>query len=310
MNLIEHAPAPLSNPWRGVTPAKLARATCLAYGALLAVLGVGFYDRAAWATALWPWPDVRMSFVFLASIAAAVAAASIWIGLTGETAAVAGVALSSVVTNLGLAVYLTGRAVVRDEPRLVVWILGSLGFFVASLAVLRWGRRQSVRDRRAVPALLRWVLLGYTAVLLAVGIALVGQREGVFPWDLSAGTSTLFGSIFLGAAAFFAYGAGRGRRALATAQLWGFLAYDLVLFIPYAGMIGDKGGVGGGYHDAYYGYGAVSASSGDGVNERSLAVYLVVLAVSTAVSLWYGVVQPLLGRGWSRRGLTLSAGRA
>jgi hypothetical protein len=166
-----------------------------------------------------------------------------------------------------------------------------------------------VRDPRPVPTLLRWSFLGYSAVLLAVGIALVGQVDRVLPWDLAAGTSALFGAIFLGAAAFFAYGALRGRRALATAQLWAFLAYDLVLFIPYAGMIGDEEGVGGGYYDAYYGYGGTTASSGDGVNERSLAVYLAVLAVSTAVSLWYGVVQPLAARGWSRRGVTFSAGR-
>jgi hypothetical protein len=291
-----------------VRPATVARAACLVYGALLAILAAGLHGRAGWATAIWPWTDVRMSFVFLASIATAVAAASIWIALTGETAAVAGVALSSVVTNLGIAAYLTGRAVVRDEPPLLVWIVGSLGFFVASLAVLRWGLRQPVRCSRSAPAGLRWVFLGYTTVLLTVGIALVGQGERVFPWDLSAGTSTLFGSIFIGAAAFFAYGAVRGSRALATAQLWAFLAYDVVLLIPYAGMIGDEGAAGGGYYGGYSGYGT-AATGGDGVNERSLAVYLTVLAASTAVSLWYGAVQPLRERGWSWRGLTLSAGR-
>jgi hypothetical protein len=290
------------------TPATAVRVSCLAYGAVLSVLCVGFFTRAPWATAIWPWGDARMSFVFLAAIAAAVAAASIWLGLAGEPAAIAGVALSSVVTNLGIAAYLAGRAVVRDEPGLLTWVVGSLGFFAASLAIVRWSLRQPVRDPRPAPGLVRWAFLGYTGVLLAVGVALVFQVDHVFPWDLAAGTSTLFGAIFLGAASFFGYAAIRPRRALATGQLWAFLAYDLVLLIPYAGMIGKEGGTTGGYYGGYYG--SAVGGAGDGVNERSLVVYLAVLAFSAGLSLWYGVVRPLAARGLPRRRLSLAAERA
>jgi hypothetical protein len=41
-----------------------------------------------------------------------------------------------------------------------------------------------------------------------------------------------------------------------------------------------------------------------------LTVYLAVLAFSTGLSLWYGVVRPLAARGWLRRRLSLSAERA
>ncbi len=65
---------------------RVIRFACIANGVAYFVVGAGLYVKAPWATSLWPWPDVGMSYVFLASIAAAIGAPSIWIGLTGEFA--------------------------------------------------------------------------------------------------------------------------------------------------------------------------------------------------------------------------------
>jgi hypothetical protein len=75
--------------------------------------------------------------------------------------------------------------------------------------------------------------------------------------------------------------------AFASGTPWGFLAYDLVLFSPYIALLGKEGDPATGFDP--YGYG-VTPGGGNGVNETSLAVYLVVLTVSTLLALWaFGV---------------------
>lgn len=48
------------------------------------VLAVGFFFQMDWAKATWPWPDGRLSYIFLSSILIAIAAPMLWISLTGE----------------------------------------------------------------------------------------------------------------------------------------------------------------------------------------------------------------------------------
>ena len=59
--------------------------TALACFAVSAAL----FFQVGFASALWPWPDSNLSFVFLASIVAASAASILWIGLSGDTRATA-----------------------------------------------------------------------------------------------------------------------------------------------------------------------------------------------------------------------------
>jgi hypothetical protein len=259
----------------------------LGFGALWLVMTVALYQRAAWATALWPWADSRMSFIFLASIAAAIAVPTIWVGLTGELAALAAQTLDSAVVNGLAAAYLLGRVLWHDDEVLVAAVV-CVAMSVASLLIFLWSRRLPIRDPRPTPRFVRGWFAFFVAALVLVGAALFFQVERVFPWDLEPRSSTIFGAVFLGSALFFAYAALRPRWTFAACALWAFLAYDLVLAIPYLQMIGKEAD--GGNSTGMYGY--VSSTGGNGVNEQSLTVYLAVIAASIALTLYCFLVHP------------------
>ena len=80
------------------------------------VVTVGFIGETPWATDLWPWQVTPLSYLFIASILAAIAMPVIWIGTSGELAAIRAGAIDLAVTFDGMCVYLlilngdTGRS--------------------------------------------------------------------------------------------------------------------------------------------------------------------------------------------------------
>lgn len=212
---------------RAIRPALL----CL--GALLLLLALGFFGRAAWATALWPWPDGRLSFVFVASILAAIAAPLLWIGATGELGAASGGAINLFVTFAGGAGWLALLASRGGGTRILVTAALFAATALLTAGIWRWSRRLPRRDRRPVPAPVRASFALFAALLVPVGVALVARAPHIFPWPLHPDSSVLYGWIFLGAALYFIHGVVRPGWANAAGQLLGFLAYDLVLIGPF-----------------------------------------------------------------------------
>ena len=82
--------------------------------------------------------------------------------------------------------------------------------------------------------------------------------------------SVVAGAIFLGAAAYFAYASVRPRWTNAGGQLAGFLAYDLVLIVPFLTR----------FRSVYSGW------------SLSLTVYIVVVIGSGILAAWYLFVAP------------------
>ena len=78
-----------------------------------------------------------------------------------------------------------------------------------------------------------WVFI---ASLFLSGMALILQAP-IFPWALNRDTAVVFGCIFLGDAFYFLYGMFRPNWHNALGQLLSFLAYDLVLIIPFIGLL-------------------------------------------------------------------------
>ena len=64
------------------------------------------------------------------------------------------------------------------------------------------------------------------------GIALVAGTS-FLPWPVTDDLSVVVGLFFIGAAAYFAYGVAQPIIGNAFGQLLGFLAYDLVLIVPF-----------------------------------------------------------------------------
>ena len=111
---------------------KYLRFLLLAIGIVTAVLAVGITFRLSWATHLWAWPDSRLSFIFLGSIAAAIAAPVIWIGLTGELGAIPGGAINIATIGTTAAIYLLRLYTRRDDGQLLATAIIFLLIAVAS----------------------------------------------------------------------------------------------------------------------------------------------------------------------------------
>jgi hypothetical protein len=190
--------------------------------------------------ALWPWADdysglSPLSALFLASIAAAIGAPVLWIGWRRDWRAIQGGAINLAITFTGSAAYMALEAF-RSEaaPRGLTGL--AAGLLVAAglmLAWAVWSGRQAPLDKRPTPRPVRIAFALFILVLLAAGGALVLRVPQVMPWPITPAMSVIYGWIFLGAAAYFAAGLRLPVWTTAQGPLIGFLAYDLVLIVPF-----------------------------------------------------------------------------
>lgn len=249
----------------------LTRTSLVITGIALLLLSVGFYFQRPEALALWPWPDGRLSYIFVASILAAIATPVLWMGLNGELAGMRGGALDFSMTYFGLSATLILAGVAASElvsmPFYLYFVMISLLFNV----LLFWSTRTlTFQDDRPVPALVRGSFAVFTLLLLAVGVALIMRYPNVFPWPLKPQSSIVFGWIFLGAGMYFLYGLIRPVWGNACGQLIGFLAYDIVLLPPFL------------QHFA-----GVKAE-----HQLSLYVYTATISFSALLSIYYLFIHP------------------
>ena len=199
---------------------------------LTLILSGGFFADLPWATTLWPWSASPLSYVFIASILAAIAIPLLWIAVAGELAAVRAGALDLIVMYGGMFVYTLTRLGGPGQPRLWPYV-AVFGFACASSAAalvatrgIAWG------DVRPMPAPVRISFAVFVAILVPVALVLLVHAD-IFPWRLGPETSAMFGFAYLGAAVYFTCGVLAPRWANAAGQLAGFLVYDLILLAPF-----------------------------------------------------------------------------
>lgn len=217
---------------------KMIRAGLVVVGIILVGFSVGFFTQQPWAVAAWPWQDKSLSFAFVAAMQAAIAAALFWIAITGELGAMAAGALNLIVMMGGLATYMGIQVAVTGRPIFLIYTLVCLSFAVFNLWLFQWARRQPLYDTRPLPTLVRFSYILFIFALAAVGLALIIQIPNVLPWYVEGPTAVVLGWMFLGDAFYFFYplvqlGWAKARWHGAAAQLWSFLAYDLVLLGPF-----------------------------------------------------------------------------
>lgn len=217
---------------------KTSRVLLVIVGIALLGLSAGFFWQQPWAVQAWPWQDKSLSFAFVAAMQAAIAAAVFWIAATGELGAIAAGALNLLVMMSGLAVYLGQQAVATGQVIFLIDTLACALFALFNLRLFLWARRIPLRDRRPLPAFVRFSYIMFILALALVGTALVLQMPNVLPWAVEGPTSVALGWMFVGDAFYFLYaflpfGWAGARWHGAAAQLWSFLAYDLVLLGPF-----------------------------------------------------------------------------
>lgn len=212
-------------------PMKLIRTLIFLGGLVILALGLGFIFRVPLALSIWPWEDGRYSYLFIGSILAAVSAAALWIGWSGELGALPAGALNVFVIALTTSVYFFNLAA-QGRSKILPFGIASVLMAVTSGAAFFWSRRLPLTDTRPTPKLVRVSFGIFIASLFLAGGALV-LRLPVFPWDLNPDSSVIFGCIFLGDAFYFLYGLYRPHWGNGFGQLLSFLAYDLVLIVPF-----------------------------------------------------------------------------
>lgn len=210
---------------------KIVRTSIFIGGLIALALAFGFIFRVPLALSIWPWEDGRYSYLFIGSILAALSAAALWIGWTGELGALPAGSLNVFVIALTTAVYFFNLASQGRSDMLIFGLVSVLMALVSGAAFL-WSRRLPLTDSRPTPVLVKISFGIFIVSLFLAGGALI-LHTPIFPWDLNPDSSVIFGCIFLGDAFYFLYGLLRPRWGNAFGQLLSFLAYDLVLIVPF-----------------------------------------------------------------------------
>ena len=188
------------------------------------------------AKQLWLWWDSPLSLYFVAAMQAAIGAAMLWIGLSGELAALAAGALNLVVMMAGSALTLFWIAGLDLSSPIFYYAVGCALFALFNGWLFVWARRIPLRDSLPLPPLIRYSYMLFVAALAGLGIALLTTDWKILPWGFgeeNADTPRILGWMFFGDAFYFLYALLYPRWRNACAQLCSFLAYDLVLLGPF-----------------------------------------------------------------------------
>ena len=246
----------------------------------VAALGVAlaFVRGVPEVVALWPYSTAYgLTTIFIASMFAAIGAPIVWIGLSGDLAAIRPGAVNIIAVGVGLGGQATWKiAFEASSQELIIFAIAVWAVVVVVGVMMVLARNEKWRDPRPTPWLVRIAFGLFTFVLLTAGGLLV-QRVQIFPWVLDRDSALAFGVMFLGAAAYFIYGLVAPVWSNAKGQLIGFLAYDAVLLVPYLKLW--------------------PSTTGD--QRLGLTVYLAALAISGVIAIWFLFFNPIwrFGRG-------------
>ena len=217
---------------------RLAKTALIIVGLIDLVLAIGFFFQQAWATSLWPLPDTRLSYAFIAAILAGGAAPLIWIGLSGELSALAGYGLSFGIMYAGMGLSALGFYLRDQDPSLAVFAL-VMGTLAVAGGIIFLRTRHATQNSQLTPRIVTYAFTAEVLVLAAAGVLLILKVPNTLPWNLSPESSVLYGWVFLGLAFYYLYAVLNPKWTHAQGPLLGFLVYDLVLFLPLFARFGN-----------------------------------------------------------------------
>lgn len=255
---------------------KLIGNVTLVGGLIILALAFGFIFQIPFVIRIWPWPDSRLSYIFVGSLLAAISAAAIWIGWVRELGALSGGALNIFVIEIGATIYFLQQTFQANRSNFLVYGCLALLAAIVSIIAFFWSRRIPLSVSTPMPRLVRVSFGIFLAALGFASIALIFHLP-IFPWALNADSSFIFGCTFLGNAVYFLYGLLFPSWHNAKGQLLSFLAYDLVLIGPFLAL-----------------FGTIKPQF-----ELSLIIYVAVLVYSGAVAIYYSFFN-FQTRTWKR----------
>ena len=195
---------------------------------------VAFFLQWPFATVLWPFPGTTpLTFIFISSIFAAAAAPTLWAASTENYGALAGIGLDYLTILAPVAVLSFQLGASSGEPRMTTYGFVCVFGALFGLGLFLWSARIPIDPLPPMPGPVRWSFIIFIIALLIVGGRLVLKVPNSIPWTITPELSVVIGWMFLGAATYFAYGLLRPSWLNSAGQLIGFLAYDLVLIVPF-----------------------------------------------------------------------------
>jgi len=217
---------------------RLTNVAFILTGLLHLVLAVGFFFQQAWTTSLWPVPDTRLSYAFIAAILAGGGAPLIWVGLSGRIASLAGYGMGFGImyAGMGLSVLLF---YLRDQNPAFVWFAFVIGALALAGGIIFMRTRSMAEDLQPTPRVVIYAFIVEVLVLAGAGILLILKIPNTLPWKLSGESSVLYGWVFLGLAFYYLYAVLNRKWIHALGPLLGLLVYDLVLFSPLFARFGN-----------------------------------------------------------------------
>ena len=248
---------------------RTSRSVLFIVGMLSLVEAAGLGLHVSPFTGIWPLGDASVVDLYLGAYMAAIGASLLWIGISGELRAAVAGAINLTVAYAGLAIawFVLSEGAVDSRPLRTAALLAAVAA-VVSAGIAVWFRRFPLGNIRPLPRLLYVSFAGFALLLALVGGAVLLQMPNVFPLELSPVAAALVGCSFLGSATFFLYALAFPVCQNAHAQLWGFLAYDLVLIVPLT----------------------LEVNSAAASERPALLLNLVVLVYSSAVAIYYLLV--------------------
>lgn len=217
---------------------RLTKTALILTGLFHLVLAAGFFFQQAWATSLWPVPDTRLSYAFIAAILAGGGAPLIWAGLSGRLASLAGYGMSFGIIYAGMGISAL-LFYLRDQNQALAWFSLVMGMLAVLGGILFMQMRRMAEERQSTPRIVIYAFLVEVLVLAGAGILLILKVPNTLPWNLSPESSVLYGWVFLGLAFYYLYAVLDPQWIHALGPLLGFLVYDLVLFSPLFARFGN-----------------------------------------------------------------------
>ncbi len=198
------------------------------------LFAIAFFWQLPFAVNLWPFPGTTpLTFIFISSIFAAAAASTLWALASKNDGALAGIGLDYLGILVPVAILSFQLGASSGSAQLttygVVCVFGAL----FGLGLLLWSIRMPLDTTLPLPGFVRWSFVVFIIALLIVSTRLILKAPNAIPWTITPELSVVIGWMFFGAAMYFAYGLLRPGWANAAGQLVGFLAYDLVLIVPF-----------------------------------------------------------------------------
>jgi len=214
--------------------ARFVRILLIVLGSIEALLCMAFLLSIPFALALWPWPAMSpLSYLLLAALFATAATVTLWPVFIQEDSAITGAALVYTVALTPLAIFGFQNGARTGNQSFAIFggvmLLGAL----IGIMLLVWSWRLPFHDQRSLPGITRWSFILFAIALLVSGAQLILRRPNILPWNITPELSVIFGWLFIGALGLFLYALYRPYWAMASGALASFLAYDLVLIVPF-----------------------------------------------------------------------------